>query len=221
MSTRVRSLRYPTVALTVVLLPLASCSNESGFKAGKAPTISQLVKAEEQESFKRSVGFRFVEAEFFTTRQHLRRKCLVEFEEVNVLQSQLRLLQHHLHGRHGRDENVLRGDTAGRIGDYSGQGLRGKPCRGPVRCEHQGCRTIAQLRGISRRHGAIALERRSQFRQPFCRAIDANAFVLGNRSRFRASAHGDRNNLAGKRAVLPCASGTFVALHREAILVGS
>ena len=63
MCSRAYTLRYSYVSLVGLLWPLASCSNESGFKAGKVPTNSQFVKAEEQESFKRSLGFRFVEAD--------------------------------------------------------------------------------------------------------------------------------------------------------------
>jgi hypothetical protein len=63
------------------------------------------------------VDARFIKSQILVACQHLRRKGLVQLEEVDVLQRHVRLCKHLSHGADGREEDIFGRDATGGVSD--------------------------------------------------------------------------------------------------------
>src|SRR5690348_1851120 len=182
------------------------------------------------------IHLRRVESRLPNHCQRLRRERFIQLDHRNFVQRKPRQLQRLRDREHRPDAEFLRRASRRRIRHESRQRLHAQRFGSRFGHHHRPRRSVAHLRTVSRRHRALHVKRRLQFRQRLHRSISPWPFIGRKRERLRYRLHrplrfcacsvpvGHRSQLHfhGQRFVLEisrrnCRQRFLMRLHRKLV----
>ena len=123
------------------------------------------------------VDFFRVQVESPNDCENLRCKGFVQFDDVDVGESEAGERKRFGDGGDGADTHLFRQATRNSIGDKASEWLNAKLARAASSHEDYGCRAIGSLRRVSRGHGSLRMKHRPERSEGCSGGVTARAFV--------------------------------------------
>ena len=119
-----------------------------------------------------------IEAQLLLAREVLRREGLVDLDQVEIVERQLRALERLADRRRRAHAHQRRLDADRRPRHDAAERLRAARLRGILAGDHQRRRAVDDAAGVAGRHDAVLLEHRRQLRQDLHRRLGPHVIVL-------------------------------------------